>query len=232
MSTRQITLATRLRRAGVSDVDRAQQLIEEIAQVTGVSIDDPPHAMSYLADPETALLQLLRLAEAARDSGRMGDLVALKDSRAGAKLGLLLGGSVALGDFLVRHPEFVSDFATWDDEESFADVDVRAVLLEAVGADPRDTAPVATVSGADGVAAMRIAYRRQLVRVAAHDLYSATPTDLYPRVASTLSDLAGAALEAGLAMARAQEPAHVATRLAIIGMGKCGARELNYVSDV
>jgi glutamate-ammonia-ligase adenylyltransferase len=52
-------------------------------------------------------------------------------------------------------------------------------------------------------------------------------------IAEELADLADAALEAGLAIARAELPADsVPCRLAIIAMGKCGGRELNYVSDV
>src|SRR6185437_3090054 len=51
-------------------------------------------------------------------------------------------------------------------------------------------------------------------------------------VTSELSDLAGAALEAGLAIARTEHPESADVRLAVIGMGKCGARELNYISDV
>ena len=48
-----------------------------------------------------------------------------------------------------------------------------------------------------------------------------------------LADLAAAALEAALAIARAELPDDAAPcRLAVIGMGKCGGRELNYVSDV
>jgi glutamate-ammonia-ligase adenylyltransferase len=48
-----------------------------------------------------------------------------------------------------------------------------------------------------------------------------------------LSDLADSVLEAALALARAEVgPAAERVRLAVIGMGKCGARELNYVSDV
>src|SRR5690606_3465122 len=50
--------------------------------------------------------------------------------------------------------------------------------------------------------------------------------------AAELADLAAAALEAGLAIARAEVPGHGACRLAVIGMGKAGGRELNYVSDV
>lgn len=232
MSTREVTLATQLRRAGVHDPARAEKLIADIESVTGISMEDPARAVSYLADPDTGLLQLLRLAEAARDAGLLDSLTALRDTRAGAKLGILLGGSPALGDFLIRHPEYVADFAAWPETEEFSDVDVRAALLRAVGADTESDAPVATVTGPDGIAAMRKAYRRELVRIAAEDLFDSTPTRLYPAVSSSLSDLAGAALDAGLAIARADQPDHGATRLAIIGMGKCGARELNYVSDV
>ena len=52
-------------------------------------------------------------------------------------------------------------------------------------------------------------------------------------VAAELSDLASAAIEAALVLARANlngEGAHC--RFTVIGMGKCGGRELNYVSDV
>jgi glutamate-ammonia-ligase adenylyltransferase len=59
-----------------------------------------------------------------------------------------------------------------------------------------------------------------------------------PAAGAELADLAGAAIEAALAVSRAEageqfsasEVAEVG--LAVIGMGKCGARELNYISDV
>ena len=52
-------------------------------------------------------------------------------------------------------------------------------------------------------------------------------------IADELSDLADAALEAALAIARAKiGPDALKTRLAVVGLGKCGAQELNYVSDV
>ncbi|HEV3171949.1 MAG TPA: bifunctional [glutamine synthetase] adenylyltransferase/[glutamine synthetase]-adenylyl-L-tyrosine phosphorylase, partial [Actinocrinis sp.] len=90
--------------------------------------------------------------------------------------------------------------------------------------------PVATLTGQEAADALRIAYRRALLAVTARDV--AAGTDL-TTVAADLADLAGATLEAALAVARAEEPEGVAPcRLAVIGMGKCGARELNYVSDV
>ncbi|WP_062133286.1 bifunctional [glutamine synthetase] adenylyltransferase/[glutamine synthetase]-adenylyl-L-tyrosine phosphorylase [Demequina aestuarii] len=232
MSTREISFATRLRRAGVADATRAERMIDQIREIAGVDIDDPALAVSYLADPDTGLLQLLRLAESARDAGLVDELASLAESRAGGYLAVLLGGSVALGDFLVRHPEFIRDFSQWPQDQSFAEVDARRVMLESVGADPDEAVPVATIGGGDGVAAMRVAYRRLLLRIAAEDLYAKSPPSLFPEVGAALADLAGAALEAGLAIARAGEPDHAATRLTIIGMGKCGGRELNYISDV
>jgi glutamate-ammonia-ligase adenylyltransferase len=76
-----------------------------------------------------------------------------------------------------------------------------------------------------------------------HDLSQTDPVAAIDRVTRALADLAGAALEASLAVARTDLVAGVgpgrftrdevaATRLAVIGMGKAGAHELNYVSDV
>ncbi len=90
--------------------------------------------------------------------------------------------------------------------------------------------------------ALRIRYRRRLVQLASFDLEQDDPVDGFDAVAAAISDLAAAALEASLAIARRQvsgtgpgrfpEAEVRATRLAVIGMGKAGARELNYVSDV
>jgi glutamate-ammonia-ligase adenylyltransferase len=81
-----------------------------------------------------------------------------------------------------------------------------------------------------------VRYRRHLARLAAWDLAQADPLAAVDHVAAALADLAGAALDASLDVARREVrfPAAeiAATRLAIIGMGKAGARELNYVSDV
>src|SRR6266511_2410141 len=50
---------------------------------------------------------------------------------------------------------------------------------------------------------------------------------------TALSALADATLSAALALAKAERPGDAAAcRLAVIAMGKCGGRELNYVSDV
>ncbi|WP_084126728.1 bifunctional [glutamine synthetase] adenylyltransferase/[glutamine synthetase]-adenylyl-L-tyrosine phosphorylase [Demequina sp. NBRC 110054] len=232
MSSREVSLSTRLRRAGVMDTGRAETLLEQIADVAGIRFGDPAVALSYYSDPDKGLLQLLRVCEAARDGGELETLHTLVSTPQGELLAAVLGGSEALGDFLVRHPELLRDFTTLTEDQPVDGVDVRARLVEAVGGDPASPAPVATITGADGVVAMRVAYRRELLRVAAIDLHQRDPLAIMPAVGTALADLAGAALEAGLAIARADEPDHAITRLAIMGMGKCGARELNYVSDV
>src|SRR4029453_11473639 len=87
-------------------------------------------------------------------------------------------------------------------------------------------------------AALRTAYRRGLTELAIKDLCAADPLDFMPAVGAELADLAGAAVEAAPAVSRAEaaekfDAAEVAdVGLAVIGMGKCGARELNYISDV
>jgi glutamate-ammonia-ligase adenylyltransferase len=59
-----------------------------------------------------------------------------------------------------------------------------------------------------------------------------------PAAGAELADLAGAAIEAALAVSRAEAAEQFSASevadvgLAVIGMGKCGARELNYISDV
>ena len=58
------------------------------------------------------------------------------------------------------------------------------------------------------------------------------PTTIQPRISQELSDLADAALEGALAIARNEIEGSEHVRFTIIGMGKLGAQELNYVSDV
>ena len=71
------------------------------------------------------------------------------------------------------------------------------------------------------IAALRPRARRRADGAAARD------------VAGELADLAAAALEAALAVARAEcGRMPTAPALAVIAMGKCGGRELNYISDV
>src|SRR5699024_3482666 len=119
-----------------------------------------------------------------------------------------------------------------DDELAVTAEAVRRDLLEAVGADPDAEVPVAGDSGREARDALRIAYHGRLTQIAAADVCSSDPTALQPRVSGALSDLADAALEAASAIARATVEGHERVRWAVIALGKTGARELNYLSDV
>ena len=75
-----------------------------------------------------------------------------------------------------------------------------------------------------------VAYKRHILHLAARDMTGVAPTE---EVASELADIAAAVLCAALAVSRAELPPGAAPcRIAVLAMGKCGACELNYASDV
>ncbi|HXH77499.1 bifunctional [glutamine synthetase] adenylyltransferase/[glutamine synthetase]-adenylyl-L-tyrosine phosphorylase [Nocardioides sp.] len=182
------------------------------------------------ADPDAALSGLLRLAEAVDD--RSGMLAALADDEGTAmRLCSVLGASEALSSHLAKHPaqwrELTDPTLGTTRPAAFA---VRAALLDCVGADPLSDQPVATVPDAEAVDALRVNYRRLLLRLAARDLAHHLALD---DAAAEIADLAAGTLEAALAVARARVgETSSTTRLAVVAMGKCGGHELNYVSDV
>lgn len=223
--------------------DRA---LEPLARRAG-GLDGVVAALGATADPDRALLALVRLLERTDDPALLAVLA--EPSPVRDRLVAVLGGSVALGEQLVRHPEQwravtedplrppvdegVDGIGDDDDDERGGDrAAVRALLLQAVGADPADPAPVASLTGDAGRDALRVAYRERLLAVAGADLASPDPLAAVDAVTRSLSDLADASLETALALARAAVEGSQACRIAVIAMGKCGARELNYVSDV
>ena len=142
----------------------------------------------------------------------------------------VLGASTALADHLVRHPDHWRELRdpTIGSTRPAAYA-VREGLLEAVGADP-SAVPVATLPDDEAVDALRVEYRRVLLRLAARDLAHDLAVD---DAAAELSDLAAGTLDAALAIARQRVGESAAlVRLVGVAMGKCGGHELNYVSDV
>jgi len=233
----------RLLSTGLRDTARAESLLQS-AELAEVRLDTLLDQLSVAPDRDQALLLLIRLIE--RDSS----VSQFVDRDKAYGLLRVLGASEALGEFLIRRPENLDIFRAPNSDSTAASgglVDhqgnlidarsqLRAALLNAVGADPSVEVPVATVTGKDAAVALRIEYRRQLVAIALQDLTSVDPVALQPKVSMWLSDIATAALEAALAVSRAETTnRHEHTddvTLGIIAMGKCGARELNYLSDV
>ncbi|NYD45569.1 glutamate-ammonia-ligase adenylyltransferase [Actinomadura luteofluorescens] len=220
-SDRRPSLAGRLARLGFTHAARAERLIAEAEREGAAPGDALLDALGATADPDLSLDGLLRLLPAA--GGELREVLAAEPGTR-ERLTAVLGVSAALGDHLARHPDH---WRVLRDGVAGPLGSPRADLLAAVGADPAASEPVAR--GEDALAALRVAYRRRVLALAGRDLIGVADV---AEVAAELADLAAAALEAGLAIARAEVPGHEACRLAVIGMGKCGGRELNYVSDV
>lgn len=162
----------------------------------------------------------------------------------------LLGTSSALGDHLIAEPTRWSVLRS----ELPTREEVLADMLGAVDATPEeqvDGAPPPTqssdlrtvgtyragVTGGQAVNALRVAYRDHVALLAAHDVaptVESQPVVGFTEVGRRLSDLADAALTAALAVAVTtvypDDP--MPARLGVVAMGKGGARELNYISDV
>nr|WP_294693973.1 bifunctional [glutamine synthetase] adenylyltransferase/[glutamine synthetase]-adenylyl-L-tyrosine phosphorylase [uncultured Friedmanniella sp.] len=197
-----------------------------LAVLQGWHADQEPvlEQVTRSADPDLALSSLGRLYDHHAD---------LPDRLAGAPelarhLVMVLGASASLGQHLLAHPEHL-DLLDGPLEKTPA-ATLRAILLGATGADPQAPLPVAGELTGDP---LRVAYRGALMRIAARDLCAPEPIEIVADIADELSDLADSTLEAALSIARAKagEPG-LRTRLAVVGLGKCGAQELNYVSDV
>ena len=230
-----MSLARRLIAAGFSDLEKGERFLAA-RELEGLDQDRLFAGLQLAASPDTALQSLVRLIE---KHPQLRDLAAAEPETS-EPMYRVLGASEALGEFLIRHPEHLEAFRVRASPEPLpADPQrLRATLLQSVGADPRAARPVAAATGVDAYAALRTAYRRGLVDLAVKDLCAADPLDFLPSVGGELADLAAAAIEAALAVSRAEateqhSAADVAdVGLAVIGMGKCGARELNYISDV
>ncbi|MCC2660707.1 MAG: bifunctional glutamine-synthetase adenylyltransferase/deadenyltransferase [Arthrobacter sp.] len=230
-----MSLARRLISAGFSDLEKGERFLAA-PELEGIDQDVLFAGLQLAASPDAALQSLVRLIEKHPDLKEL----AAADTDTSEPLYRVLGASEALGEFLIRHPEHLEAFDVKVSPEPIqapAD-ELRTGLLKSVQADPRASRPVAGITGPEAYEALRTAYRRGVVDLAVKDLCAADPLDFMPAVGAELADLAGAAIEAALAVSRAEagtqfNPEEVAdVGLAVIGMGKCGARELNYISDV
>lgn len=79
---------------------------------------------------------------------------------------------------------------------------------------------------------LRIAYHREILRIAYRDLSAPDPLAVVESISAELSDLADAVVTAALALAKGETSDWEKIRFGVLALGKCGARELNYVSDV
>ncbi|MDK7181199.1 bifunctional [glutamine synthetase] adenylyltransferase/[glutamine synthetase]-adenylyl-L-tyrosine phosphorylase [Corynebacterium riegelii] len=166
------------------------------------------------ADPDLALNNAHRFA-----NGRS----LLLDDAQRTPFFALMGGSTALADHLIAHPELL---------------DTLTLPLPSAQEADEFMAKAATDEKA-----LKNAHRTLVMRVAARDLAGTFAAVKgfgegeplgYHAVTEALTNIADAALKAALQLAtqRVYGEEEPDATLAVIAMGKCGARELNYISDV
>ncbi|GAB3061258.1 bifunctional [glutamine synthetase] adenylyltransferase/[glutamine synthetase]-adenylyl-L-tyrosine phosphorylase [Sediminivirga luteola] len=250
MARSEPTLGARLRRAGLAEAERAERFLREAGGHLGLDGELADERLVRIiaatADPDAAVLGLVRFAEALAQAGAAGEgeaarfAQAVRHDRIGGRgsssgsgvfegplnLPLLtrllrvFGASQALTDHAVRHP------ACWrrlDDDAPRVLLGTPRAAAESLGAE---------LAQAGSPDALRARYRDLVLQLAADDLSEPEPARVVGEVSGVLSHLAGAAIDAALTLARAELPGSERIRFAVIGLGKCGALELNYVSDV
>ena len=221
MALERTTSLSELAGYGFINLEPALKNLEELVGLIGERVRPALAFVAKAQDPDQSLELLLRLSRS--HTGQLQSFCA-NDSRL-QRLCLILGASSALFEFLDRHIEHLSLIEGKPRLPSLEDHS-RELLAQA-----------------GSVAQIRIGYRKQLTKIASFDIEQLDPVEGVAQIAASLADLAGATLDAGLKLSRQEisnpensvsfpELEVSATRVAVIGMGKCGARELNYISDV
>ncbi|AEV74971.1 glutamine synthetase adenylyltransferase [Mycolicibacterium rhodesiae NBB3] len=181
-------------------------------------------SLSRAPDADTALATMVRLLDALGSGWGELNSELVSDRGLRGRLFGVLGSSLALGDHLVAHPDSWRLLAGKVELPS-------AQNLRTQFAELAEKATGAT----DALQPLQTLYRDRMLVLAGLDLASIVenePVLPFTTVGEHLSDLADAALGAALTVAHKTVGDDGSSRLAVIAMGKCGARELNYVSDV
>ena len=209
--SRESSITGRLARLGFADTQGCAAAIE-----LNPILENVLEYLKDAADPDLALLNLATLIETgAVDFGSF-------ENDHWVKVCGLLGSSQALGEHLVKHPNQVGYVATSEGVPTRAEL-ISNLLSSVAGQKDWDQALIN----------LRVAYRREVSAIAAIDVAAKSESkNILPGIATALSDLADAVLESALTLANQHTSGSEKVELAVIAMGKCGARELNYVSDV
>ncbi|MEX0869173.1 MAG: bifunctional [glutamine synthetase] adenylyltransferase/[glutamine synthetase]-adenylyl-L-tyrosine phosphorylase [Nitriliruptoraceae bacterium] len=213
--SRRPSLRARLAAAGL-DAERAEADLERADLLVEGDIDEELlRRLSEAASPSDALACVTNLAvdhpQLARD--------VLADVEWLTRVIAVAGASRPLGDLLARHADATRALETLDHVEV-------APIARAVAAAVRRTDDPGEQSA--GIATIR---RAATADIAARDLTGVTPVE---GVASELSNLAEGVLTGAIEGVHAQVVGSnsPSARIGVIGMGKLGGQELNYVSDV
>jgi [glutamine synthetase] adenylyltransferase / [glutamine synthetase]-adenylyl-L-tyrosine phosphorylase len=219
-------------RLGLVDA-RASANLAQLGWTTEAHVD-LLWSLSRAPDADAALCAMVRLAEAPDAGWDELNAALLSDRGLRGRLLAVLGSSLALGDHLIAHPQ---SWRLLQGDVRLPSADrLRQTFTECVA----ETSDAVGSPEGTAVARLRTLYRDQLLVLAALDLAPTVenePVVPFTAIGAHLADMADAALAAALDLALAGAGATVCDddtprRFAVIAMGKCGARELNYVSDV
>ncbi|HTM85699.1 MAG TPA: bifunctional [glutamine synthetase] adenylyltransferase/[glutamine synthetase]-adenylyl-L-tyrosine phosphorylase, partial [Mycobacterium sp.] len=180
--------------------------------------------LSNTPDPDGGLLAYRRLSEALADYHWY--LATLRDESAVAKrLMRVLGTSTYVLELLIRAPDVLQSFGDGPDGPKLLDVEPEAVAGALIKSAARYGDPVRAIAVA------RALRRHELVRIASADLLGLLDV---PAVCAALTSVWAAVLQAALdVVIRANLAAGAVppAKIAVIGMGRLGGRELGYGSD-
>ena len=214
-------------REGASADQQLQQLADDLPsrQALGALAGMLLDVIASAPDPDAALLGFCRyVATRTPKAGFIGNLHA--DPRMLDILAQILGTSPFLSEILIRNPEYLH----W-------------LRRELDGAAPDRTAFDAEIGrwldASQGVEkqvnALKRFQRRELLRITARDLFGMLDRRTLMETTTLLSGLADALVDAALRVATAEQTAKggpLPGRFAVIAMGKLGAADLNYSSDI
>ncbi|WP_112928694.1 bifunctional [glutamine synthetase] adenylyltransferase/[glutamine synthetase]-adenylyl-L-tyrosine phosphorylase [Gardnerella leopoldii] len=244
-STNSSALTSRsLIKAGFSRPDAARCAMMAICKnCNKISFETLLRSALTVEDPDSALLSLQDLSEAYPEIINNISTSNSQISDSLTSLMQVLGASNALAMLMRTRPNLIKAAAN-DPNHLFAMTREERVkdLLEAIQAytatvvssesSDSNTIYLTSLGFAQAVSALRARYREHVAAIMAADLASADPVEVQPDISRKLSDAADAVLEAALSISRGQVTGSSACRFAIIAMGKLGAQEINYVSDI
>ena len=244
-STNSSALTSRsLIKAGFSRPDAARCAMMAIRKnCNKISFETLLRSALTVEDPDSALLSLQDLSEAYPEIINNISTSNSQISDSLTSLMQVLGASNALAMLMRTRPNLIKAAAN-DPNHLFAMTREERVkdLLEAIQAytatvvssesSDSNTIYLTSLGFAQAVSALRARYREHVAAIMAADLASADPVEVQSDISRKLSDAADAVLEAALSISRGQVTGSSACRFAIIAMGKLGAQEINYVSDI
>lgn len=181
--------------------------------------------------PQDALNQWSRLVEGHPDLiSRWQEHFGEKYAQVLQRVNAVFGHSRALGDYLLADcTRFREEWLLFEVQAASPE-HLREWIYQQFDAVMTDQQESCSAGAA--IDRLRRGYRQCLLGIVGSDLSSPQPTEIVDSVFVAMSCLVDIALERALALAKVYHPEAKDARLAIIAMGKTGACELNYISDV